>query len=250
MVNNSIKFKIFFSFRKAIIFEIEYSINNTNFITYLRKKLKYILYTKLAILAYVVLYLIAAIVIPKIPVNTNPIKGGDVVIYIKTNGVHTDLVVPVKNEQIDWSKEIKFSNTVAKDTAMRYLAMGWGDKGFYLETPTWADLKFSVAFKAAFALSTTAIHATFYKEMKEGETCKKIVLTKEKYNDLINYISNSLQHDSAGHVINIVTKANYGNNDAFYEANGSYSMFHTCNTCANNGLKKSWTKSLLVDAVG
>ena len=97
MVNNSIKFKIFFSFRKAIIFEIEYSINNTNFITYLRKKLKYILYTKLAILAYVVLYLIAAIVIPKIPVNTNPIKGGDVVIYIKTNGVHTDLVVPVKN---------------------------------------------------------------------------------------------------------------------------------------------------------
>ena len=211
----------------------------------MKKILKYILYTILGIIAYVVLYLIAAILIPKIPVNRNPVVGNDVVMYIKTNGVHTDLVVPVRNEQVDWSKEIKFCNTVAKDTTMQYLAMGWGDKGFYLETPTWADLKASVAFKAAFALSTTAIHATFYKKMVEGDACKKIVLSKEQYANLIDYITNSLQHDASGHAMNIVTKANYGNDDAFYEAKGSYSMFHTCNTWANNGLKKAGQKACL-----
>ena len=212
---------------------------------FLRRIFKYLLYTILGFIAYVALYLLAAIGIPKISVNNSPIKGNDVVMYIKTNGVHTDLVVPVKNEQIDWSKEIKFSNTVAKDSTMEYLAMGWGDKGFYLETPTWADLKFSVAFKAAFALSTTAIHATFYKTMTENESCRKILLSKEQYANLINYITNSLQHDSAGHAINIITKANYGNNDAFYEAKGSYSMFHTCNTWANTGLKKAGQKACL-----
>jgi len=33
--------------------------------------------------------------------------------------------------------------------------------------------------------------------------------------------------------------ANYGKNDVFYEARGRYHMFFTCNTWANNALKKS-----------
>ena len=35
----------------------------------------------------------------------------------------------------------------------------------------------------------------------------------------------------------IKTDAVYGNNDAFYEAKGSYSLFFTCNTWAANALK-------------
>lgn len=159
--------------------------------------------------------------------------------YIKTNGVHTDIVVPVKNVQSDWSKEIKYTNTISSDTSYHYLAMGWGDKGFYLETPEWSDLKASVAFKAAFGLGSTAIHATYYKTVKEDSTCKKIWLGRHQYDNLVNYISNSFKKDSEGHVILIKTNANYGNTDAFYEANGSYSLFYTCNTWANNALKVS-----------
>ena len=147
---------------------------------------------------------------------------------------------------MDWSKEIKFANThLADTTRMKYLAMGWGDKGFYLETPTWAQLKFRVAFKAAFALSTTAIHATFYDSLPQNDSCKEIKITKEQYTKLINYITNSFQKDQNGHFIRIVTNANYGKADAFYEANGSYSMLHTCNTWANNGLKSCNQKACL-----
>ena len=39
--------------------------------------------------------------------------------------------------------------------------------------------------------------------------------------------------------INIKTTSQYGQNDAFYEAIGSYSIFHTCNTWTNNLLKKA-----------
>lgn len=51
---------------------------------------------------------------------------------------------------MDWSQKIPFSQTKGKSTDFNYIAFGWGDKGFYLDTPTWADLKFSTAFKAAF----------------------------------------------------------------------------------------------------
>lgn len=72
--------------------------------------------------------------------------------------------MPVRTEYKDWSKAILYKNTRAGNTTLPYLAIGWGDKGFYLNTPTWADLKFSTAFKAAFGLSKPAMHATFYRD--------------------------------------------------------------------------------------
>ncbi|GAB3991191.1 TIGR02117 family protein [Spirosoma daeguense] len=183
------------------------------------------------------IYLLSAYLLSRISVNKKSEITNDIAIYILTNGVHTDLVMPIRNDQIDWSKEIKFENTVSKDTLFQYVALGWGDKGFYLETPTWADLKFSTAFNATFGLGSTAIHATFYKNMSESEDCVKIMLSKTQYIKLIQYINNSFQFDSNGHLINIKSNANYGDSDTFYEAKGRYNLFHTCNTWANNGLK-------------
>jgi len=188
-------------------------------------------------------YLLSAYFLSRIEVGKEAVSSKDVSIYILTNGVHTDLVLPVKNEIIDWSTDIKYKNTPSQDSLVNFLAMGWGDKGFYLETPTWADLKASTAFKAAFSLSTSAIHATFHKEMKEGDDCKKIELSREQYTRLVKYIKASFKTDPSGKAINIETTANYNQNDAFYEANGSYNLFHTCNTWANNGLKSCGQKA-------
>lgn len=66
--------------------------------------------------------------------------------------------------------------------------MGWGDKGFYLETPTWAELKASVAFKAVTGLSTTAIHATFYIMLEENSACKRLLLSRDQYVRLVRCI--------------------------------------------------------------
>jgi uncharacterized protein (TIGR02117 family) len=211
----------------------------------LKKILQFAIKAILAFIAFVLLYLFSAFCLSRITINQEAKTKEEITIYILTNGVHTDLVVPTTSDLYDWRKEVRFTNTASKDTGYDYLAMGWGDKGFYLETPEWKDLKASVAFKAAFALGTTAIHATYYKTMKVGENCRKIIISKEQYQKLINYITNSFQKDKDGHFINIVTTAIYGKADAFYEANGSYSMLHTCNTWANLGLKKSGQKCCL-----
>lgn len=199
----------------------------------------------LGLLSFLFLYILGAYFIPKITINEEAEAKDEIAIYIKTNGVHTDIVVPTKNAIFDWSEEMKYQNTDIADSSFQYLAIGWGDKGFYLETPTWAELKFSTAFKAAFGLSTTALHTTYYQDMDENEACKKIMISKSQYQRLIDFVMGSLDKDIQNHAIYIETDANYSKTDAFYEANGSYSMLHTCNTWANEvllscGQKACW----------
>ena len=211
---------------------------------YIAHSFKVLGYSIGSFIIFIILYITTAYCLARITVSGEPATKSDVAIYIKTNGVHTDLVVPIKTVQIDWSQKIKYSAThLADTTKMQYLALGWGDKGFYLETPTWGDLTFRVASKAAFALGTTAIHATFYEQLPQNDSCKKIMISSGQYARLITYIYASLQKDKLGNPIPIATHANYGNADAFYEANGSYSMLHTCNTWANNGLKNCGQKA-------
>jgi uncharacterized protein (TIGR02117 family) len=184
----------------------------------------------LVLFAIVGLYLLAAFVLSRISTDRDFGQSNDVTMYILTNGDHTDIVVPVKNQLMDWSREIKFQNTISKDTTAKYLAIGWGDKGFYLNTPTWSQLNPIVAFKAVFGLDASAIHATFYRSMQENQDCKRIMISNEQYARLIIYLKNSFKVDTNGHFINIKTNANYDSHDAFYDANGTYSLFYTCNT--------------------
>lgn len=198
------------------------------------------------IIGVVFLYIILGLLIPYIPIKAKETNDPKTIeLYILTNGVHTDLVLPVKTKYIDWSGKLPFENTKGKQTDFNYISFGWGDKGFYLDTPTWADLKFSTAFKAAFWLSDSAMHCTYYKQMKPGDDCKKILITEKQYQDLIKFIDDKFDKDSDGKYILIKTNAVYGNNDSFYDARGSYNFTYTCNTWANNGLKAAGQKAAL-----
>ncbi len=159
-------------------------------------------------------------------------------IYLSTNGVHTDFVLPISNEIVDWKTKINWANEKS-----HWLAFGWGDKGFYLNTPEWSDLKISTAFNAISGLGESAMHVTSYSNFKSDNSSVKIKLTKEQYQLLVNYIIASFlsENDSFRKVEN----STYTNFDAFYDAKGSYSLFYTCNTWVNQGLKQINQKAAL-----
>ena len=204
-----------------------------------------VLKSVLAIIAFLLVYAVVIFFTSIISVNnTNEKKEAIIPIYILSNGVHTDIVVPLKNEIKDWSNKISYLDTKAKDSTKNLLAFGWGDKGFYLDTPTWDDLKFSTAAKAVTGVSTSAMHVTFYGNIKENESCKKILISESQYKKMIQYIENSFQLDSSNKIQRIGTHS-YGKNDIFYEANGSYNLFYTCNTWANETLKAANQKAAL-----
>lgn len=206
----------------------------------------YVLKTLGIIVGIIVVYALLGYLLPFIEVAAKEDgEKKEIPIYIYTNGVHTDIVMPVKNEIQDWSSKIPFSNTKSKETDYNYVGIGWGDKGFYLDTPTWADLKVSTALKAAFWLSESAMHCTYYKTMTEAEDCKKIMISQNQYRELVKFVDAKFDRDQNGNYILIPTNAVYGNNDAFYDAQGRYSFLNTCNTWSNNALKSAGQRAAL-----
>lgn len=204
------------------------------------KLLRFFLRLLAAIAAFVALYLLCAFALSRIPVNTDFTSSSTgVAIYIESNGVHTDIVVPAKHDVIDWTAKLPYRDFEKADSSFKYIGFGWGDKGFYLDTPTWADLKFSTAFEAVFFLGSTAMHVTYKKQPpEEYELCKKIMISEEQYRLLAGYITSSFELGSTGQFMRIDHKGYYSN-DCFYEANGTYSFLTTCNVWTGKGLKSS-----------
>jgi uncharacterized protein (TIGR02117 family) len=203
------------------------------------KAFKWMGFTIVGLFCLITIYGIITWLLFYFPVNRDAAQKGakDLSIFILSNGVHTDIVVPVKNNIMDWRKIAPFENTDSKDTTFQYAAFGWGDKGFYLETPEWSDLKASTALKAMFHLGSTAIHVDFVRSLRSGDHCKEIRISKDQYRKLVDFLLKSFCLDKNGNSILITTHNDgYGADDAFYEAKGAYDIFHTCNSWANDAL--------------
>lgn len=190
-------------------------------------------------------YLLIALIFSLIPYNLHfrPCEKDAVEIYVKTNGVHTDLVLPVKHELKDWSAFINPALTPSGDTSFQFVAFGWGDKGFYLHTPTWADLTVSTALKAAFYLGSSAMHVSFYRRIHESGSCRRICIRPEEYQRLIEFIQNDFQKFDGLPIL--IPGYSYTGCDLFFEAHGTYGMFHTCNSWTNRALKHAGLKACL-----
>lgn len=208
--------------------------------------LKYLFKLVLLLLLFILLYTISIFLLPLIQINSEKSNNHkQISIYILTNGVHTDIVCPIQSSVINWSDFVAVTNVKKPESTYQYVAFGWGDKGFYLNTPTWSDLTFSTAFKAAFWLSESAMHTTFYTNIDLNDTCIKVDISIEDYTKMVNLIKDKFQKNADNKFILIPTENVYGDNDAFYEAHGTYNLFYTCNTWANSVLKKSNQKAAL-----
>jgi len=188
-----------------------------------------------------------AFILPYVPCGyTHYNKNKQFRIFVESNGVHTDFVLPVRNQCIDWSKYFPFGNFEVADNSFNYISVGWGDKGFYLDTPTWSDLTFSTAFKAAFGLGTSAMHVTYRRNKPViSDNCVELELSEYQYNILTMYIRNTFKRNGTSFIP--IAHKGYSSHDCFYEANGTYSLFKTCNVWTGNGLRAcglpagSWT---------
>ncbi len=195
---------------------------------------------------FLILYFLFVLIFTLIPSNSasrQPETG--ITVYLKSNGVHTDIVVPTSNKFYNWSERIAPEDFGHVETENTWTAFGWGDKGFYLNTPNWSDLKFTTALNAILPyFGESAMHVTLYEnELKENERIKKIILTEEQYLILCDYILRSFTQTENEHFI-LLEGYHYTNiNDNFYEAEGSYDLFNTCNNWANSALKAAGVRT-------
>ena len=206
----------------------------------LKRILNFLLKLVLGLLTFIIVYIGAVVLFAFIPVNTDFTEAEDgVEIYVISNGVHSDVCVPVHSEHFDWETLVSPGQFKQPNNFNRYIAFGWGDRGFYLETPNWADLSAKVFIRAAFWPSSTAMHVTYYTRTPvEGKRVKKVRITTEQYEVLIAEIKSGFEFSDQGEPI-LIDCCRYPNvNDNFYEATGSFSMFKVCNSWTNQVLKR------------
>ncbi|MFM7727528.1 MAG: DUF2459 domain-containing protein [Flavobacteriales bacterium] len=196
------------------------------------------------------LYAVFALISATIPVHSEEIASSEqrsIKMYLLKSGPHTDFLVQTKTSVHDWTIDFPFSNNENPDTALSWLAIGWGDKGFYLNTPTWGDLTCKTAVSAAAGLGTAGIHASYYYAVPDDRPLVQLELTNGQYRRLCEYIRHTLVADEHGNRIMLHPERpgiNFGH-DRYYDAYGTYSMIHTCNTWINNGLKASGQRACL-----
>jgi len=151
-------------------------------------------------------------------------------VYASSNGVHMDLIFHKSLLKDDFLQQMESVPNAD------YLAIGWGDKGFYLHTPSWAELKISTAVKAGFLPSSTLMHVTHFKQV--NSKWKSIPLCQEQLDLLTSFVYQSFKYNK-GQELRILEGAGYHRNDFFYEAKGNYTCLYTCNVWVNQALKKA-----------
>lgn len=151
-------------------------------------------------------------------------------IYISTNGIHADIIIPAHELDSDFLLQIQ------PLPATQFIAFGYGDKNFYIKTPEWKDLTFSVAFRALFLKSETSMHVTYYQW--KARNWKSVKLCHQQLRTLIVYIESTFRYDQQGQLLKMEFEG-YNKYDRFFEAEGNFSLFTTCNTWVNAGFKES-----------
>ncbi|HXC03454.1 MAG TPA: TIGR02117 family protein [Bacteroidia bacterium] len=201
------------------------------------KTLRILLIVPELFMVFLIGYLLCSFWLPRY-ITGSPVKEQkQVELFIESNGVHTDFVMPARSGEINWFDCFPSTDFVHVDSSYSYVKAGWGDKGFFLDTKTWADLKVSVAFKAVFGLSSAAMHIAYSRyKPEEGRYCKRIMISHRQYKELIKYIqySFSMKNGAFQHI----KHEGYTDEDTFYEGLGTYSLFKTCNVWTGTGLKQ------------
>lgn len=195
-----------------------------------------------AILAPPALYLAAALIGSLVPVNRGwkePAQG--TTIYIADNGIHSDLIVPVKAQGLDWGSLIPISDFADADPNARLIAFGSGEQRVYLDTPTWWDLKPRTIW-AALTGGRRVMHVEYVRD--PSYAVREIRLRPEEYRRLWAAIRADFALDARGRPQHIVHPG-YGCCDAFYSASGKASAVYTCNNWAARQLRLAGVRTSL-----
>ena len=207
--------------------------------------MKYLLKGVLVLILSPLVYVLLAVLLGLVPVNRSfdSAANDGVEIFISSSSVHTDFVLPIRSDIIDWQPLFPASHFGdVNPSTMTHIAFGWGDQGFYLETPTWADLKTSTVVKALFLKSNSAMHVTYLRNPTSSEYIKRVIISNSQYEQLVGYITGSFKQTPDGQ-FEWITGSGYRTNDTFYTARGSYSLFKTCNDWTGKGLRKIGVKT-------
>jgi uncharacterized protein (TIGR02117 family) len=191
--------------------------------------------------AVVIFYCAAALAGSLIPANPGWRQAGaGVRVYVAENGVHTDLILPVSAEGVEWKDLLRPEDLAdPRRAGLSHLSFGWGDRDFYLNTPNWDRISPGRVLAALSGRGSTVLHVGHVPEPAGAPHIRTVILRPEEYRRLAAFVRATFAGGPA--------VRGYGPGDAFYPARGGYSALNTCNEWTGGALRSagvrigSWT---------
>ena len=192
--------------------------------------------------ALAALFFLTAWIGSSVPRNADWTQAEDgIVIMIETNGVHTGIVMPVVSEVKDWREIFPSAGMPREDGRIpTHIAIGWGEKEVFLNTPTWGDLKASTALRIAFRGGEGLMRVGHYVWPQPSEYHRPMVLRPTEYRILASEIEAALPPLAEGQTRFSHTSFETGARN--YDALGRYTLSNTCNQWVGDTLAKAGMK--------
>jgi uncharacterized protein (TIGR02117 family) len=173
-----------------------------------------------------------------------PAEAGDldgVTIFVATNPIHTDIIIPADNESR--AAFAFLGDTLALNNPnVKWLMFGWGGRSFYIETPTWSQLKAGPVFRAL-TVDAAAMHVQLLGDLRTDDpTLIAVQISKDGLLALQRDMLASFRSDAGG-APQLIAGSAYGAYDQFYEANGYFNALIGCNTWTARMLRVAGTRT-------
>lgn len=170
-------------------------------------------------------------------------------ILVLKNPIHTDIAIPLDDRVRKRFGFLVEAGLPVDAPEARYLAFGWGGRAFYLETPTWSQLK-AVPVLKALTLDASVMHVDIAGAIQEPHPdVVGFDIDEQHFAALLDYIVASFKQGQGGPIV--IGNAGYFTYDRFYEANGHFNALVGCNTWTaaalrTAGLRTGWWNPLPV----
>jgi uncharacterized protein (TIGR02117 family) len=196
-----------------------------------------------AMLLLTVVYFALAWVGSAIPRNgawLEPRSG--VTIMVETNGTHAGLVLPIANEYHDWRTVFPSAARPRSDGLLpTHIAIGWGEREVFLDTPTWADLEPATAIRIAVTGGQSLLRVGHYAYPQPSPHHRPLTLRPAEYRRLVTSIERQLAPTRPGR--DRPAYRSFERHAVLHDARGRYTLVVTCNQWISNRLAEAGVKT-------
>lgn len=155
-------------------------------------------------------------------------------ILLLANPIHTDIALPVDDEVRAAFADLIPAGLPVDMPGVDYLVFGWGGRSFYIETPSWGDIR-PLPVLRALTVDRSVMHVSVAGPIDLSHpTVRLLATTVEGRSRMIATIRASFARED--NIPIVISGASYGPDDSFFEANGAFNAFLGCNT---------WTAAML-----
>lgn len=158
-------------------------------------------------------------------------------ILLLSGPIHTDIAIPLNDETRARFAFAGEAGVPLDHPDARWLIFGWGGRSFYLETPTWSELKPMPVFRAL-TVDRSVMHVDIAGPIVEPQpSVASIDLDRADFEKLLTFVSESFARK--GGAVLPIEGFSYGYADRFFEAEGRFNALFGCNTWTARALREA-----------